>query len=158
MVLKDEFQIPHCGKLSRIDRRHCDRLCKPRRERHDFIWIGYTWLCTKCLRRTNSPSTLLATQSCSRSSTLCKIINHDLGHQLVLSTYGVGKFIVHCSNCWAYAESAPKLLGLPCTGQPIGEGKRTTFCPVTRDRILSRRHPVTMHNLSAPISLRNFSL
>ena len=155
-MAKQEFHIPKVRR-SIADRvvLQGDRFARPDRIRHEFIFAESSWLCIKCLRRTASPSHLSTTHPfCRSSSSISKVLSHDLGHKLWISFAQNGKFLFFCSKCWAFAQSTPRLLVFECVGAPIGEGRATTFCPISRSRILAGRHPSNMRPISKPSRIR----
>ena len=121
----------------------------PHHAEHSFAWQGRMWVCTCCLFRTFSPSSVSQSKrKCNGSSPLAKILQVDNGHVLWSAPLCGGGTIIYCSKCFNYASAYPRNLLLPCAKPAKIVGAKY--------QLKNRRHPVSRSRLLHSARLRVF--
>ena len=117
-----------------------------KRMAHSFVWQGKMWICTHCLLRTLSPSTISAIRKvCRGHASWAEVLqlNSANGHRLWTADNAAGGLVIYCSKCWSYASAFPRNLLRPCNIPSHGR-------PCSQRYLVNRRHPTSQTRLLRP--------
>ena len=117
-------------------------------KRHNFVWAGACWKCTKCHREKRQSRSRFDRLPCgSMSISVQRMLSegHDFGHKLS-ATQGVdtGNLVIFCNVCAAMVSTRAVNLLKPC-GRPTSGWQKTALARFTK-----LLHPKTGESLMAP--------
>ena len=116
---------------------------------HQYRWYKKVWLCTVCLFRTKSISSVCRVSNvCKGKSPFDSLFKKDRGHVLVTASVRGGSTIIYCTKCWHYADAYPRRLLSECTSNCVRN-------PSVRFYLNKGKHPISKERLFGvvPMSL-----